>query len=62
MKFENFKKKVADLIIQAHPGEDLDIRNGSTLFQVLQSDLNARHDMAEELSTALNEIESLKDV
>ena len=35
MKFENFKKKVTDLIMEAHPDEHLDIRNGSKLFRTL---------------------------
>ena len=46
MKFENFKKKVTEVIIAAHPGENLDIRNGSKLFKTLQSDLLAKQQMA----------------
>ena len=42
MKFDNFKKKVEDVIIAAHPGENLDIRNASKLFKTLQSDLVAK--------------------
>ena len=42
MKFDNFKKKVEDVIIGAHPVENLDIRNASKLFKTLQSDLVAK--------------------
>ena len=49
MKFENFKKKVTELIMEAHPGEGLDIRNGSKLFRTLQNDLLAKRDLATKL-------------
>ena len=61
MKFENFKKKVADLIMSAHPGENLDIRNGSKLFKVLRSDLLAKEKATQKLAEASLEIEKLKE-
>ena len=62
MKFENFKRKVTELVMSAHPGEDLDIRNGSKLFRTLQSDLLAKRDLARQLSEAQIALEKLKDV
>ena len=59
MKFDNFKKKVEDVIIAAHPGENIDIRNASKLFKTLQSDLVAKQQLAEKLSEAYIEIERL---
>ena len=61
MKFENFKKKVADLIMSAHPGENLDIRNGSKLFKVLRGDLLAKEEATTKLAEAQLEISKLRE-
>ena len=54
--------------MQAHPHENLDLRNGSKLFQTLQDDLNrfrlaqmSKKALEEKLKAAKSTIESLKE-
>lgn len=51
MKYDTFKKKLAKLLNQAHPGSKVEHRNGSKLFSILEKDLLGTIKLCHEISS-----------
>ena len=50
MKYDTFKKKIAKMLMQAHPDTEIEHRNGSKLFTLLERDLMGTVKLCSEIS------------
>lgn len=60
MKYDAFKKRIAQMLNEAHPDLDIQPRNGSKLFSALEKDLLGTMQLCKQITLQTAEISQLR--